>query len=213
MRVLPKNISDFLYLISKIRLSFFRGLLLKPFFAKNSHFPFIDKNTTLIFKHKITFGKFVWLGKNGYLDACSKNGVVFGNNSTIRENFVIQCRSGLNEKGHSLIVGKETFIGPFCKIGVGGPIVIGNDCQFGSHCSLNAESHISFQDSYTSGHVSRQGIFIGNNVWVGDGVIILDGVTIGDNCVIGAGSLVNKSLPKNSLAFGVPAKVQKKLKN
>jgi acetyltransferase-like isoleucine patch superfamily enzyme len=35
------------------------------------------------------------------------------------------------------------------------------------------------------------------------------GVTIGDGAVIGACSLVNKAIPKNSIAFGVPAKVRK----
>lgn len=32
-------------------------------------------------------------------------------------------------------------------------------------------------------------------------------VTIGDNCIIGAGSVVTKSIPANSVACGVPAKV------
>ncbi len=50
---------------------------------------------------------------------------------------------------------------------------------------------------------------IGNNVWIGSHVIILPGVTIGNNCVIGAGSVVNKSIPDNSTAVGVPAKVVK----
>lgn len=32
-------------------------------------------------------------------------------------------------------------------------------------------------------------------------------MTIGDNCIIGAGAIVTKSIPTNSVACGVPAKV------
>lgn len=52
-------------------------------------------------------------------------------------------------------------------------------------------------------------IKIGNNVFVGINSIIMPGVTIGDNVVIGAGSVVSKSIPSNSIAVGVPAKVIK----
>ena len=52
-------------------------------------------------------------------------------------------------------------------------------------------------------------IIVENNVWVGAGAIILPGVTIGENSVIGAGSIVNKPIPKNSVAVGNPCKVIK----
>ncbi|WP_207531971.1 sugar O-acetyltransferase [Desertivirga arenae] len=48
---------------------------------------------------------------------------------------------------------------------------------------------------------------IEDNVWIGGGVIILPGVTIGKNTVIGAGSVVNKSIPPNSVAVGNPCRV------
>jgi len=51
---------------------------------------------------------------------------------------------------------------------------------------------------------------IEDNVWIGGGVIILPGVTIGKNSVIGAGSVVTRSIPENSVAFGNPCKVIRK---
>ena len=48
---------------------------------------------------------------------------------------------------------------------------------------------------------------IGNNIYFGTDVIILKGVTIGDNCIIGAGSIVNRSIPANSVATGNPCRV------
>ena len=54
-------------------------------------------------------------------------------------------------------------------------------------------------------------IHIGKNVWIGSNATILQGVTIGDGSVIGAGSVVTKSIPENSVAVGVPAKVIRKV--
>jgi maltose O-acetyltransferase len=39
----------------------------------------------------------------------------------------------------------------------------------------------------------------------------MPGVTIGDNVIIGAMSLVTKDIPSNSVAYGQPAKVVKKI--
>lgn len=50
-------------------------------------------------------------------------------------------------------------------------------------------------------------IEIMDNVFVGADTIILYDVRIGTNVIIGAGSLVNKDIPDNSVAAGVPARV------
>ena len=50
-------------------------------------------------------------------------------------------------------------------------------------------------------------IDIGNNVFVGTNTTILYDVKIGNNVIIGAGSVVNRDIPDNSVAVGVPAKV------
>lgn len=52
-------------------------------------------------------------------------------------------------------------------------------------------------------------IKIGNDVYIGVRTIILPGVTIGNKCIIGAGSIVSKSIPDNSVAAGIPARVIK----
>ncbi len=54
-------------------------------------------------------------------------------------------------------------------------------------------------------------IKIGKNVWIGMNSVILKGVSIGDNSIIGAGSVVSKSIPKNVIAAGNPAKVVRSL--
>lgn len=50
-------------------------------------------------------------------------------------------------------------------------------------------------------------VVIGNNVYIGMYSTILKGVTIGNNVIIGTCSVVTTSIPDNSVAVGVPAKV------
>lgn len=50
-------------------------------------------------------------------------------------------------------------------------------------------------------------IEIGDNVFIGSNTTVLYDVKIGSNVVIGAGSLVNKDIPDNSVAAGIPARV------
>lgn len=59
-------------------------------------------------------------------------------------------------------------------------------------------------------------IVLKRNTYIGMGCHILsgkDGVTIGPNATVGAGSLVNRSIPKNCVAVGCPARVIKTLEN
>lgn len=60
--------------------------------------------------------------------------------------------------------------------------------------------------SYKTVDLFKQ-IKIGNNVHIGTNAVIMPGVVIGDNCIIGVGAIVTKSVPDNSIAVGVPAKV------
>ena len=50
-------------------------------------------------------------------------------------------------------------------------------------------------------------IKIGKNCFIGCRSTILPNVTIGDNAIIGAGSVVNRDIPPNTVAAGVPCKV------
>jgi len=50
------------------------------------------------------------------------------------------------------------------------------------------------------------GATVGKGACVGGGVTVGPGVTIGENSFIGAGTLVNKDVPPDSLAYGVPVR-------
>lgn len=53
-------------------------------------------------------------------------------------------------------------------------------------------------------------VSIGANCQIGMGARILPGITIGDGCIIGTNAVVTHSIPKYSVAVGIPAKVIKK---
>lgn len=49
---------------------------------------------------------------------------------------------------------------------------------------------------------------IGDHCWIAADVTILRGVTVGAHCVVGTRSLVARSIPAHSLAYGNPAQVR-----
>jgi acetyltransferase-like isoleucine patch superfamily enzyme len=104
-----------------------------------------------------------------------------------------------NKKG--LKLGYKTDIGAFTYINAKNGVTIEESVQIGSHCSVYSISTI---DGKAGPVVFKK------NCRVGSHCVVLPGVTIGKNTVVGAMSLVNKSLPDNVIALGVPAKVVRK---
>lgn len=56
-------------------------------------------------------------------------------------------------------------------------------------------------------------IHICDNVLIYTGTIVCGGVTIGANSIIGAGSIVDKDIPPNVVAYGSPCRVIREIKN
>jgi acetyltransferase-like isoleucine patch superfamily enzyme len=112
-------------------------------------------------------------------------------------NWVVQNLDGLD-------LGFQTDIGTFSYINALYGVVIKDNVQIGSHCSIYSVSTID----NSSGKVVLK-----NNCRIGSHSTILPGVSIGKNSIIGAHSLVNKDIPDNVIAFGVPAKVVRSLNN
>ena len=110
-------------------------------------------------------------------------------------NWVVQNKSGLK-------LGDRTDIGAFTYINAKNGVTIEDEVQVGSHCSIYSVSTIDDKDAP---------VVLKKNCRIGTHSVVLPGVTVGENTVVGAMSLVNKDLPAKCIAFGVPAKVVKKL--
>lgn len=90
-------------------------------------------------------------------------------------------------------------------------VEIGDNVFIAPNCNIYTASHPIDIIQRNEGLEYANSVKIGNNVWIGGNVTILPGVTIGDNCTIGAGSIVTKSIPENSVAYGNPCKVIKSI--
>lgn len=111
-----------------------------------------------------------------------------------------------------LDIGKEVFIGhKTLFMGGESAIKIGQNCDISSNVSLICGSHEIGDIKRRAGKGISNDIIVGDGVWVGYGSLILGGVTIGDGAIIAAGSVVNKSVPENTIYGGVPAKEIRKI--
>ena len=162
------------------------------------------------------------IGDNVYIGSGARlvGDITIGDNVVIRENTVIGVDSlsiDRNSDGSALTMPQF------------GSVVIEDDVKIGANVVIARgaidETHIS------KGVKISHLCFIAHNVYIGENTFIVAGANIigsarigknclisaealitnytevGDNCVIGLGSLVNKSIPENSVAYGTPAKV------
>jgi acetyltransferase-like isoleucine patch superfamily enzyme len=106
-----------------------------------------------------------------------------------------------------VVVGRNTWIGPFTVLDGSGGLVIGDYCSISA--GVQIYTHDSVQWALTSGEatVDRAPTRIGSNCYLGPNTVVAKGVTIGDRCVIGANSLVLHDIPPGSKAVGTPCRV------
>jgi len=98
----------------------------------------------------------------------------------------------------NLELGENTDIGAFTYINAKHGVVIEKNVQIGSHCSIYTISTID----------GKKGkVIIKENARVGTHSTIMPNIIIGKNSIIGAHSFVNKSIPNDSIAFGIPVKI------
>lgn len=102
----------------------------------------------------------------------------------------------------NLKLGKFVDIGSFTYINAHFGVEIDDEAQIGSHCSIYSHSTIDNK---------KAKVVIGRKAKIGTHSTIMPGVKIGENAVIGAYSFVKDDIPANTLAYGIPAKVIKKL--
>lgn len=114
----------------------------------------------------------------------------------------------------NISVGNKVSIHQFCYFDSQDEIVIGSNVSIGNSVKFITSSHkfLDKDDLIKNQGVTTKSIIIEDNVWIGCGVTILQGVKISKNSIIGANSLVNKDIPQDSIAAGVPCKVIKERK-
>lgn len=109
-------------------------------------------------------------------------------------------------------IGEETSIGPQCSLQASsqGHISIGKRCAIAAYTRIVTPTHDSEALPVSAVGINKS-VVIGDDVWIGRGVIVLPGVTIGSRSIIAAGAVVNRDIPPDMLAGGVPARVIRQL--
>jgi acetyltransferase-like isoleucine patch superfamily enzyme len=116
----------------------------------------------------------------------------------VKENGKLKIGNNVGMSSTAIICDKHIQIGDFVKIG--GNVVI-YDTDFHS-----LDSNLRHEKMNDYSNTNRQDVIIENNVFIGAHSTILKGVCIGENSIIGACSVVTKSIPRNEIWGGNPAK-------
>ena len=116
-------------------------------------------------------------------------------NKLTRYHWLVQHKDNLK-------LGYKTDIGAFTYINAKNGVTIEDYVQIGSHCSLYTISTIDDKEGM---------IILKKNCKIGSHSTIMPNVTVGNNSIIGAHSFVNKDIPDNVVAFGIPVRIIKNI--
>ncbi|MBI2140891.1 N-acetyltransferase [Candidatus Woesearchaeota archaeon] len=134
------------------------------------------------------------------------DGLIIGHNSVIREE---------NAIGKNFRLWNNSVVDYGCKIGDN--VKVHCNCYIAQGTAIEdgvfiGPGTVTTNDKYPGSRLStpeiagKDGPRIKKGAQIGANVTILPGVTIGERALVGSGSVVTKDIPKETVAFGNPAK-------
>lgn len=149
----------------------------------------------------------VQVGQNCVLESCTitestlGNGVEVGPYSTVRPGCVLgdKVHIGTHAELKNARLGLEVQVGHFSYLG---------DCEIGEKTNIGAGAITCNYDGEQKHRTT-----IGKNAFIGSGTKLIAPVSVGDNGYTGAGAVVNKEVPANKMALGVPARIRSRSKD
>jgi UDP-perosamine 4-acetyltransferase len=119
------------------------------------------------------------------------------------------------------VISRHAMISPRANLGKGICIMAGavinvntvieDNTIINTHCSIDHDCDIGRSAHIAPGVALSGTVKIGTGVQVGTGASVIDGITIGDWAFIGGGAAVVSDIPEGVLAYGVPARIIRKI--
>jgi acetyltransferase-like isoleucine patch superfamily enzyme len=160
--------------------------------------------------------------------------LVIGDNPVIRSHSVIYAGNMIGndfQTGHGIMIRERNRIGNNVSIGTHSIVerdnIIGDDVRIHSNCFIPEFIEIR-KGAWIGPNVTvlnvlhppcpsfeqcAKGMIIHENAKIGGNVTIGPRVEIGANSIIGSGAVITKSIPPDSVAYGNPARVHKKIED
>ena len=167
------------------------------------------KNVTIRHPHKIVLGDGVVLDDNSVVDAkgADNSGIVLRDRVYVGRNTIVYCKNG------DIEIGENVSFSANCIVFSSNKLVLKKNSVVAAFVYLLSGGEYDLDDptplALQKGTCTQGPLEIGEDCWLGAGAKVLDGASLGDRVVIGAGAVVNKPVPANSIAVGVPARVVK----
>ncbi len=120
--------------------------------------------------------------------------------------FLARLTSQLNKFFTGVEIHPAAKIGPGFFIDHGTGVVIGETTEIGANCTIYQGATLGG----TGKDIGKRHPTLGNNVMVGAGAKVLGPFTVGDNSKIAANAVVLDTVPPDSTAVGVPARVARR---
>ena len=155
------------------------------------------------------------VGKNCQIDipilVNNLNNVYIGNNVRIRPHSRLETVTKYNNNLYNpkVYIGNDVTIEQGFHLACAEEIIIQNNVAITEYvCIFDIlHSYDVNNKAIRNQNIKSSKVFIGEGTLLGCNSVIQPGVSIGKFCIIGANSVVTKSIPDNSVAVGVPAKV------
>jgi maltose O-acetyltransferase len=107
----------------------------------------------------------------------------------------------------TLHIGSSSVLGYHNFVQCSGTCKIGNGTLIGPNAVLLASTHQITDVPLISEKILKSTLEIKDNVWIGANCTINHGIVLNDNCIVAANSFVNKTVEKNAIVGGTPAKL------
>jgi acetyltransferase-like isoleucine patch superfamily enzyme len=155
----------------------------------------------------VELGRGVRFGRRVTCSAVPGSRIEFGDRVEIGEGTSITTTA----PDAQIVIGDDVFISGGCTIAAAKRIEIGRSSMIAELVSIRDHDHDpSFPPR--DGHTLCQPVSIGERVWLGAKATVVRGGSVGSDSVVGAHGLVNRTIPSDCLAVGVPARVKRQLR-